>query len=46
MPSPAPQRIVVPFAGHVIGQGFNSETGERVDIARYFITEASDGIFA
>ncbi|WP_117215279.1 leucine-rich repeat domain-containing protein [Allorhizocola rhizosphaerae] len=24
------QRIVVPFSGHVIGQGFNSETGERV----------------
>lgn len=27
---PARQRIVVPFAGHVIGEGFNSETVERV----------------
>lgn len=27
---PARQRIVVPFDGHTIGQGFNSDTGERV----------------
>lgn len=35
---PAPQRIVVPFNGHVIGEGFNSDTVERVgvglDVAR------------
>lgn len=27
---PVRQRIVVPFAGHVIGEGFNSDTVERV----------------
>jgi Leucine Rich Repeat (LRR) protein len=27
---PVRQRIVVPFAGHVIGEGFNSDSGERV----------------
>src|SRR5215208_2788065 len=27
---PVRQRIVVPFNGHVIGQGFNSDTAERV----------------
>jgi hypothetical protein len=27
---PVRQRIQAPFDGHVIGQGFNSETGERV----------------
>ena len=27
---PVRQRIVVPFDGHVIGQGFNSDTAERV----------------
>jgi hypothetical protein len=27
---PRRQRIVVPFDGHVISQGFNSDTGERV----------------
>ena len=39
--------------GDIPGKWMNSlhlivqrETGERVDIARYFITEASDGIFA
>lgn len=31
---PARQRIVVPFDGHVIGQGFNSDTAERVDSKR------------
>ena len=30
MPQPVSQRIVVPFDGHVIGQGVNSETAERV----------------
>jgi hypothetical protein len=30
MPQLARQRIVVPFDGHIIGQGFNSESGERV----------------
>jgi hypothetical protein len=29
----APQRIVVPFNGHVIGEGFNSDTVERVGVA-------------
>ena len=29
---PAPQRIVVPFNGHVIGEGFNSDTVERVGV--------------
>ena len=29
----ARQRIVVPFNGHVIGEGFNSETVERVGTA-------------
>lgn len=28
-----PQRIVVPFNGHVIGEGFNSTTVERVGVA-------------
>ena len=27
---PSVQRSVIPFNGHVIGEGFNSETGERV----------------
>lgn len=27
---PARQRIVVPFTGQVIGEGFNSDTAERV----------------
>ncbi len=30
---PAPQRIVVPFNGHVIGEGFNSDAVERVGVA-------------
>lgn len=30
---PARQRIVVPFDGHVIGEGFNSDTAERVGTA-------------
>lgn len=29
----APQRVVVPFSGHVIGEGFNSETVQRVGTA-------------
>ena len=29
----APQRIVVPFNGHVIGEGFNSDAVERVGVA-------------
>lgn len=30
---PVRQRIVVPFTGHVIGEGFNSDTVERVGTA-------------
>ena len=30
---PVRQRIVVPFSGHVIGEGFNSDTVERVGTA-------------
>lgn len=29
----SPQRIIVPFNGHVIGEGFNSDTVERVGVA-------------
>ena len=30
---PARQRIIVPFDGHVIGEGFNSDLAERVGTA-------------
>ena len=30
---PVQQRIVVPFTGHVIGEGFNSDAVERVGTA-------------
>ncbi len=30
---PTPQRIVVPFNGHAIGEGFNSDAVERVGVA-------------
>jgi hypothetical protein len=39
---PAPQRIVVPFNGHVIGEGFNSDTVERVGVALDVATVGED----
>jgi len=38
--TPAQQRITVPFAGHIIGQGVNSDTCERVGTA---LTVGSEG---
>jgi hypothetical protein len=39
---PAPQRIVVPFNGHVIGEGFNSDTVQRVGVALDVATIGED----
>lgn len=38
------QRIVVPFGGHVIGQGFNSETMERVGTGLTPQTQGDDPV--
>lgn len=35
-------RIVVPFNGHVIGEGFNSDTVERVGVALDVATVGED----
>jgi hypothetical protein len=47
---PIRQRIRVPFDGHVIGQGFNSDTGERVGtgltVAQVGEDQAADGQIA
>jgi hypothetical protein len=36
------QRVIVPFAGHVIGEGFNSKTVERVGKGLVASTEGED----